>query len=207
MNSRIGCWGTGIAICLVVVALLWLWTVHQCSMQIGYYTPGCHDGSSVPPVLILAAAALVVPASWGLAQITPDGRDARRRNTAEYGQAEEHMARFVTEYLGQGYGQQAANALAAKRMRDEKREASIWTAADITHERSARVRRAEKARRDAEMQRAEDRRQQRIAAGELAWCAACEQYAPVSQGVIRHALRSGETCAGEGTIAPRPEHD
>jgi hypothetical protein len=58
------------------------------------------------------------------------------------------------------------------------------------------------------MQRAEDRRQQRIAAGELAWWAACEQYAPVSQGVIlRHALRSGETCAGDGTIAPRPEHD
>lgn len=204
-NSKIGCWGTGIAFLLVVVALLWLWTVHQCSMQIGYHPPGCHDGSSEPALLMLAAAVLVVPVTRGLALITPDARQARRRNAAEYRRAKEDRARFVTEYLGQGYGQEAADALAAKRVLDENLQQRVWTAADITQERLVGMRQAEKARQDAERQRTEDRIQRRAAVGELARCPDCERYVPASQGVIlSHRLGSGESCPGEGAIVPRP---
>jgi hypothetical protein len=158
-------------------------------------------GLAVLVVLVL----LAVPVIGGIAFITPDARQARRRNAGEHRRAEEDRARFVTEYLGRGYGQEAADALAAKRIRDENRQPRVWMAADIAQERLARMHQAEKARQDAEMQRREERLQQRIAAGELAQCPNCERYAPASQGVIlSHRLRSGQSCAGEGTVVPLP---
>jgi hypothetical protein len=123
--------------------------------------------------------------------------EAERRNAAEARLSPpQTMEAAAAQFRADGYGAQAAEALARKQLR----------------ERAARPAFTESLMFD---ERREMRQKQRLAAGQAAVCPACERMAPASEGVILahvalHSEGMGDAfppasyrvCRGEGSIVP-----
>jgi hypothetical protein len=115
-----------------------------------------------------------------------DEEEAKRRNFEQTRREMEDLPKYEDQFRSQGYGSEAAQALAKKKFLTEGGPLRKWTVQDISAEREAR-----------EYQR-------QIAVGERMECPKCGGYAPVSQGVIlAHDVGSWDQhiwCQGEGTI-------
>lgn len=109
------------------------------------------------------------------AQQVADEAEAVRRNGMEPPRSpEESRLRYVSDYRAQGYGQQAAEAMAHRRIREEPAlPPGAWTAADIRAERW-----------EAELQKQSAERQKNLDAGSLAVCPICKADVPASQGIV-----------------------
>lgn len=110
-----------------------------------------------------------------MAQQAADQAEAARRNGMEPPRSpEESRRRYVSEYRAQGYGQQAAEAMAHRRIREEPAlPRGAWTAADIRAERW-----------EADRQRQAAERKKNLDAGSLAVCPICKDDVPASQGIV-----------------------
>jgi hypothetical protein len=118
-------------------------------------------------------------------------QEAGRRNSENTNKYQSPLSGYIAEFRGQGYGQEAAEALANKRLREQPRqEITFWTFEDIHKERM------------------EAERQRKIRAGLMAACPRCGFDVPVSQGIIlAHQLAESQlsdqgslihSCSGEG---------
>jgi hypothetical protein len=120
-----------------------------------------------------------------------DGLEATRRNAPVRAREQEAWSRYTADFRAQGYGAEAAEAMARRRFREEGLPSRGWTADDMKNERE----RAEK--------------QRKIDAGELMTCPRCKHLVPASDGVIlAHNVRRGSgedtyytSCEGEGLLA------
>jgi hypothetical protein len=117
--------------------------------------------------------------------------EADRRNAEERRLSPGDYSSYLKEYRAQGYGVQAAEALAAKRQRTNPRK--HWSVADVAKER----------------ERVEHLRLRQ--AGLLGQCSKCRQWVQASEWVILAHLRQISsnpeegwgTCPGEGEIVIR----
>jgi len=129
-----------------------------------------------------------------------DKAEAERRNNSR---PPSPYPAYVKEYKRQGHGQEAAEALAHKRLReDPPLPTKHWDAQDIRRE------------------RAEQERQKKIQQGALAVCPSCRKDVRVSEGIVlSHQVGTGvygadpsgfrargeeirKTCPGTGCRAP-----
>jgi hypothetical protein len=166
-------------------------------------------GGLAAVLVVLAAGAAVTQSlnQRGNQQAIGDAREAARRNDEEERRVKEAMAQYLAEFRAQGYAEEAAEALARKRLRDEGPSPRVWLASDIESERQEAKRKRETTAAALEKEREEAELRRKIDAGELARCPGCREYAPVSQGVIL-AHRTGSDaspCEGEGTILGNPK--
>ena len=95
-----------------------------------------------------------------------DHREAQRRNAENWTARKAQSDQFVAEARRDGYEDEAADAIAARRMSQEGIPASKWTASDNKLERHLEQFKID------------------VAAGKLGRCPVCGYHAPVSQGVI-----------------------
>jgi hypothetical protein len=172
--------------------------------------PGSSDAWHLIIGAVLALCLLGLAGSLTLQSLTDRGKrqdrqdeqEAARRNLQERQKAQEALSQYQAEFQSQGYDAPAAEALARKRLRDERPAQRTWHPADIANERreTERLQQATTAAQERERERAE--RQRKVDAGEIAQCPRCHEYAPASQGVIlAHRVKShGKPCQGEGTI-------
>jgi hypothetical protein len=118
-------------------------------------------------------------------------QEAGRRNSENANKFPSPLPGYVAEFRAQGYGQDAAEALANKRLREQpQQERTVWTFEDIHKERE------------------EAERQRKISAGLIAACPRCGFDVPATQGIIlAHQLAESQlsdqgslihSCSGEG---------
>lgn len=109
------------------------------------------------------------------AQQAADAAEAARRNGMEgLRTPEESLRQYLAEYRAQGYEQQAAEAMAQRRIREEPAHPRrAWTADDIRAERW-----------DAEQQKMAAERLKKLHEGSLAVCPKCKADVPASQGIV-----------------------
>ena len=101
-----------------------------------------------------------------------DQLEAERRNAAQDAARKHRFTGYVTEFRAQGYGTEAAQAMANKRFREDNMPSRTWTLSDIEYERK----------------RAESQRN--IDAGEVMRCPSCKNYAPVGPDLRKGLLRA-----------------
>jgi hypothetical protein len=206
------------AVGLVVAGVVVL-TTNRCSFR-QFPPAGCPVASIDPPgatlgwhlifggvaavlvVLLIGMGVVLSLKGRGKQKAREDGQEAARRNDEEQRRMQHAMSQYLAEFGAQGYTGEAADALARKRLRDKGPTQRVWLPMDIENERQEAERQQQAAAVTQEKEREEADRQRKIHAGELARCPRCQEYAPVSQGVILAHRASSHTtpCDGEGTI-------